>query len=244
MSVVDLAAAARSPEERAAHYAQQLEGRTAREVLDFALNELWPGRMAIVSSFGAESAVLLHVLSTIDRHAPVIFLETDRHFAQTLQYRDDLVARLGLTNVIDQKPDAEEAKAEDARGDLWRRDPDACCALRKVRPLSAALEGYDAWVTGRKRFQGGLRAALALIEHDGVHYKVNPLAAWKAEEIAAYMAANDLPQHPLVAQGFPSIGCWPCTKPAAAQDRSGRWADIEKTECGIHLPSPARVKAL
>ncbi|HVY85398.1 MAG TPA: phosphoadenylyl-sulfate reductase [Caulobacterales bacterium] len=243
MSVVDLASAARTPDERAAHYAAQLEGRTAREVLDFALNDLWPGRLAVVSSFGAESAVLLHVLSTIDKNAPVIFLETDRHFAQTLQYRDELVERLGLTNVQDRPPDADEAKAEDPRGDLWRRDPDACCVLRKVRPLTRALEGYDAWVTGRKRFQGGLRTGLALIEHDGSHYKVNPLAAWKAEEIAAYMAANDLPQHPLVAQGFPSIGCWPCTKPAENNDRSGRWADLDKTECGIHMPA-ARLKAL
>ncbi|HWB43911.1 MAG TPA: phosphoadenylyl-sulfate reductase [Hyphomicrobiaceae bacterium] len=243
MSVVDLASTPRAPDERAAHYARLLDGKSAREVLDFALGELWPGRLAVVSSFGAESAVLLHVVSTIDKAAPVIFLETDRHFAQTLQYREELVERLGLTNVQDRKPDPAEAAAEDSRGDLWRKDPDACCTLRKVRPLTKALEGYDAWVTGRKRFQGGLRSELALIEHDGSHYKVNPLANWKAEEIAAYMAAHDLPQHPLVAQGFPSIGCWPCTKPAAAQDRSGRWADSEKTECGIHLPAAKRLHA-
>jgi len=243
MTVVDINTASRDPAERAAHYARQLEGKTAREVLDFALNELWTGRLAVVSSFGAESAVLLHVLSTVDKNAPVIFLETDRHFAQTLQYRDELVERLGLTNVRAQKPDSEDAKLEDPRGDLWRRDPDQCCTLRKVRPLGAALADFDAWVTGRKRFQGGLRSDLALIEHDGSHYKVNPLAAWKAEEISAYMAANDLPPHPLVAQGFPSIGCWPCTKPAESQDRSGRWADTEKSECGIHLPAAARLQA-
>jgi phosphoadenosine phosphosulfate reductase len=236
VTIVDLASAARAPEERAAHYARQLEGASARDILDFAMNDLWRGKFAIVSSFGAESAVLLHIASTIEKNVPVIFLETDRHFAQTLQYRDELIERLGLTNVRDQKPDAAEAAAEDAKGDLWRRDPDACCALRKVRPLAEALTDFDAWATGRKRFQGGLRAQLPVIEHDGVHYKVNPLAAWTADEIVAYAAANDLPAHPLVAQGYPSIGCWPCTKPAEA-DRSGRWADIEKSECGIHLPA-------
>lgn len=225
-----------TPIEIAADYARQLEGASPQEVLRRALTEFWPKGMAIVSSFGAESAVILHMLSEIDKGAPVVFLETDRHFAQTLQYRDELVQQLGLTNVRDQKPDADEAKAEDPRGDLWRRDPDACCALRKVRPLSHALEGFEAWVTGRKRFQGGVRSHLALIEHDGTHYKINPLANWTPEDIKAYMDAHNLPAHPLVAQGYPSIGCWPCTKPAEV-GRAGRWADAEKTECGIHTPA-------
>lgn len=236
MSVVDVRSAP-SSDDLAVLYARDLEGKSARDILDAALSDLWPGKLAIVSSFGAESAVLLHNLAQVDRNAPVIFLETDRHFAQTLQYRDELVERLGLTNVRNQTPDAAEAAAEDPRGDLWRRDPDACCALRKVRPLAQSLENFDAWVTGRKRFQGGLRAHLPVIEFDGVHYKVNPLAAWSADEISAYMAAHDLPAHPLVAQGFPSIGCWPCTKAVDAHDRSGRWADSEKTECGIHMPA-------
>lgn len=242
MSVVDIAAAARTPDERVAHYAEILEGRSAREILSFAMDDLWPGKFALVSSFGAESAVLLHVAASLDKNVPVVFLETDRHFAQTLQYRDELIARLGLTNVCDQTPDAAEAAAEDARGDLWRKDPDACCALRKVRPLTSALAPYEAWATGRKRFHGGLRAGLPVIEHDGTHFKVNPLAAWSQEDIAAYIAGHDLPAHPLVAQGFPSIGCWPCTKPAETNDRSGRWAGQDKTECGIHTPATSLIR--
>ena len=223
-----------SGKELADYYTARVEGFSARDVLAFAARDMWPGKFALVSSFGAESAVLLHLASTIDTAMPVIFLETERHFAQTLQYRDDLVARLGLTNVIVQTPDAQEASVKDARDDLWRRDPDACCALRKVRPLGRALAPYEAWATGRKRFQGGRRATLQLIEHDGRHFKVNPLALWSPEDIAAYIARHDLPAHPLVAQGFPSIGCWPCTKAAPPESRAGRWAHAEKTECGIH----------
>ena len=226
----------RSPAAHAAHFTRAWVGRESRDMLAWAALEQWKGRFALVSSFGAESAVLLHLASTIDKVLPVIFLDTDRHFAQTLQYRDELVARLGLTNVRVQTPIAREAALEDAAGDLWKRSADACCALRKVRPLARALEGFDAWGTGRKRFQGGLRSGLALVEHDGTHFKVNPLAGWSAEDVAAYAAAHDLPAHPLVAQGFPSIGCWPCTKPA--NGRAGRWSGAEKTECGIHR-SPA-----
>lgn len=236
-------ALARDLEAEAASLAAALEGASAREILAYALKEAWPRKFAIVSSFGAESATLLHIAASVDKAAPVIFLETNRHFAQTLAYRDELVARLGLTNVVNQSPDAEEAAHEDAKGDLWRRDPDACCALRKVRPLGAALAPFEAWASGRKRFHGGLRANLPVVEHDGVHYKVNPLATWSAEDIAAYMAAHDLPAHPMVAQGFPSIGCWPCTQPAEAPGRSGRWAGLDKTECGIHVPASARRQA-
>lgn len=225
----------------AAEAAARLAGKSAHDILAFA-REAWGDKFAVVSSFGAESAVLLHVVAQVDPSTPVIFLETDRHFAQTLAYRDELIERLGLTNVINQTPDAEEAAAEDPKGDLWRRDSDACCDLRKVRPLDKALSGYEAWATGRKRFQGGLRSTLAVIEHDGAHFKVNPLAEWTPEDIAAYMAVHDLPTHPLVEQGFPSIGCWPCTKPAES-GREGRWAGAEKTECGIHTGGGRRKAA-
>ena len=230
----------RTPSAHAAHFARQWEGARARDVLAWAATEQWKGRFALVSSFGAESAVLLHLASTIDKALPVIFLDTDRHFAQTLQYRDELVGKLGLTNVRAQTPNAVEAANEDANGDLWQRDADACCALRKVRPLELALENFDAWGTGRKRFQSGLRAGLALVEHDGAHFKVNPLAGWSVEDAAAYVIKHDLPPHPLTAQGFPSIGCWPCTKPA--EGREGRWSGAEKTECGIHrAPAAANI---
>lgn len=216
----------------ASNASARLKGKPAHEIIAFA-RETWGDKFSVVSSFGAELAVLLHVAAQVDRDIPVIFLETDRHFAQTLTYRDDLIERLGLSRVINQRPDDEEAKAEDPKGDLWRRDSDACCALRKVRPLDKVLSCFEAWATGRKRFQGGLRANLDIIEHDGVHFKVNPLAEWSPEDIAAYIALHDLPPHPLVAEGFPSIGCWPCTKPAES-GREGRWAGADKTECGIH----------
>ena len=230
----------KSPAERAAALSRDLEGKSAQEIIAHAAS-LWPGRFALVSSFGAESAVLLHLAASVDPAIPVIFLETDRHFPQTLQYRDELIARLGLTNVRNQTPDAEEAASEDAVGDLWRTDTDSCCALRKVRPLARALDDVDAWATGRKRFQGGLRKDLAVIERDGPRYKVNPLAAWSPEDVEAYMVEHDLPRHPLTEQSYTSIGCWPCTQPG--QDRAGRWAGDEKVECGIHMPGAALVSA-
>jgi phosphoadenosine phosphosulfate reductase len=224
----------------AAELSAQWEGRAPDYIMAAALNGAFRNRIALVSSFGAESAVMLHMAAQIDRTAPVLFLDTDRHFPQTLQYRDELVEWLDLTNVTVIAPDAHEAAQEDAKGDLWRSDPDACCALRKVRPLSAALTGFDAWFTGRKRAHGGGRSRLAVVEHDGRQFKVNPLVAMKADDIQAYFIRCGLPPHPMVELGYPSIGCWPCTQPAARDaGRAGRWAGLDKTECGIHAPTPA-----
>ncbi len=174
----------------------------------------------------------------VDPAIPVIFLDTERHFFQTLQYRDELKAHLGLTGLVVMKPDKAEIAAEDAQGNLSQSDPDKCCALRKVRPNHLALAPFGAWISGRKRFQGGLRARLPVVEYDGRHFKINPLATWNAEDVAAYMRAHDLPAHRLVAEGYPSIGCWPCTRPVSPgtgqNARAGRWADGAKTECGIH----------
>ncbi|MBI1391596.1 MAG: phosphoadenylyl-sulfate reductase [Alphaproteobacteria bacterium] len=194
------------------------------------------GKLAIVSSFGAESAVLLHLAASVAPDTPVIFLNTGKHFAQTLSYRKKLAAEFGLADVRDIRPDVATLSRADPRGDLWRRDPDACCAIRKVRPLSEALDGFDAWISGRKRFQGGLRGALPVFEASKGAVKVNPLAAWTMDDIETYGVRFRLPAHPLVEQGFASIGCWPCTKPveAGARARSGRWRGSEKTECGIH----------
>ena len=226
---------------RAVALAQELEPLSAEAALRIAIERECPGRIALVSSFGAESAALLHLVAAIDRALPVIFIDTGKHFAQTLDYRDALVARLGLSDVRVAAPAANELAAEDTKGDLWRRDPDACCVLRKVAPNEAALEGFDAWISGRKRHHGAIRASLAKAEHDGAHFKINPLAAWAPADIDAYMAAYDLPPHPLVAQGFPSIGCWPCTSPSEGTNaRAGRWAGSGKTECGIHRPSAHR----
>ena len=207
-----------------------------RAVLRLAIDEAFKGRIAVVSSFGAESAALLGLVADIAPQAPVIFIDTGKHFAQTLSYRKSLAAELGLSNVRDVGPPAEDLAGVDPEGDLWRRDADSCCDVRKVRPLRAALEGFDAWVTGRKRFQGGLRAALPVFEMSRGRIKVNPLAAWSAEDVDAYGEIRGLPAHPLVGDGFPSIGCWPCTRPAARGEdqRSGRWRGSAKTECGIH----------
>lgn len=223
---------------RAAALANEWELLPADEILRRAMEHEFAGEIALVSSFGAESAALLHLASVIDPAIPVIFLDTERHFFQTLQYRDELKAHLGLRNLIVVKPDKVEIAAGDPEGMLSRSDPDKCCNLRKVRPNQLALAPYGAWISGRKRFQGGLRARLPVVEHDGRHFKINPLATWTAEDVAAYMRRNDLPAHRLLAEGYPSIGCWPCTRPVetgtAQGARAGRWADGGKTECGIH----------
>jgi phosphoadenosine phosphosulfate reductase len=194
------------------------------------------GRIALVSSFGAEAAVLLHLVAGADQAMPVLFLDTGQLFPETLEHRDRLVRRLGLRDVRSIRPDPAEAAAEDPESWLWASDPDACCALRKTRPLRRALRDFDLWITGRKRYQAGTRAALPLFEREDGRVKVNPLAAWGAAEIEAYRRAHELPAHPLVAQGYPSIGCLPCTtRVRPGEDpRAGRWRGRAKVECGIH----------
>lgn len=206
-------------------------------MLQDLLCRVFPRRIALVSSFGTESAVLLHLVSEIDRAAPVIFLDTGKLFPETLQYRDALVARLGLQDVRSVQPNERALAMADPAGTLWQADPDICCWQRKVEPLDEALAGFPAWITGRKRFQGGLRAVLPLIEREGDRVKVNALASWSAEQLHRYIDQHGLPRHPLEAQGYRSIGCAPCTRPTApGQDaRDGRWAGRSKTECGIHV---------
>jgi len=202
-----------------------------------AAYEQYGKKLALVSSFGAESAVLLHLASQVSKDIPVLFLDTGMLFGQTLDYRKQLVQQLGLTDVRDLRPRYQDLATGDPSSDLYKRDIDACCHIRKVLPLDRALDGFDAWITGRKRFQGGDRLRLAVVEEAAPHVKFNPLANWSKAQIDAYAAEHDLPAHPLVAQGFPSIGCWPCTKPVEeGQDiRAGRWAGQDKSECGIHV---------
>ena len=203
------------------------------------------GRIAAVSSFGAESAVLLHLIASIDPGVPVLFLDTGKHFPETLAYRDELAARLGLTNLVKLTPVPALLTKRDDTGLRWSYDPDGCCEIRKVQPLAAALAHYDASFTGRKGFQSATRAALPRFELDLTdaqgRLKVNPLVDWSADQIEAYFAATGLPAHPLVAQGYPSIGCSPCTtRVAPGEDpRSGRWKGWDKTECGIHVDGAA-----
>jgi phosphoadenosine phosphosulfate reductase len=201
-----------------------------------AAAETFGDRLALVSSFGAESAVLLHLVARANPHMPVLFLDTGMLFGQTLDYRRSLATRLGLTDVRDLRPHFEDLATTDPNADLWQSDTDACCHIRKVLPLDRALSGFDAWLTGRKRFHGGDRLRLAVVEANESHIKFNPLANWGKADLDAYAAQYDLPAHPLVAAGFPSVGCWPCTQPADAEGdlRAGRWAGSQKTECGIH----------
>ncbi|MCB2097463.1 MAG: phosphoadenylyl-sulfate reductase [Parvularculaceae bacterium] len=224
-----------SLEERAAILDAEAGSLTAPEIVERALGE-FVGRIALVSSFGAESAALLHLVASVDPATPVLFIDTNKHFVQTHAYREELVHALKLTNVRSIFPDADETAEIDPKGDLWKRDNDACCALRKVRPLGKALAEFDAWFTGRKRMHGNLRAHLPIAEAAEPHIKINPLARWSPDDLKDYMTAQALPPHPLVETGFSSIGCWPCTAPTAPGDdaRAGRWRGLSKTECGIH----------
>lgn len=237
-ALLKLPRAPRTPlslDERAAALDEAAQSLASPDIVAAALEE-FHGRIALVSSFGAESAALLHLVASVDPATPVLFIDTDKHFVQTNAYREELTHRLGLSNVRPIRPDADETARLDPKGDLWKRDNDACCALRKVRPLSRALEGYDAWITGRKRMHGSLRSFLPIVEAAAPHIKINPLARWSADDLAAYMTRHELPPHPLVETGFSSIGCWPCTAPTAPGDdaRAGRWRGLAKTECGIH----------
>lgn len=209
----------------------------ALRVLRDALLDDFPGRIAVVSSFGAESAVLLSMVAEVDPAVPVLFIETGQHFRETLDHRLELAAELGLVNVRDVAPSPEALAGHDPQGQLWRYDPDACCTLRKVTPLDRALEGFDAWVTGRKRHQASTRSALPLVERTAGRTKINPLAGWTREMIEDEIEIRGLPRHPLVELGYPSIGCGPCTRKVApgTDPRDGRWAGTAKTECGIHV---------
>lgn len=215
----------------------RLADADAEAVLAAALDPALGLKVGVISSFGAESAVLLDLVAQADRTLPVVFLETGQHFLQTLQYRRRLTERLGLSDVRLIMPDAEEKATLDARDDLWRTDADACCDLRKVRPLARATAGFDALITGRKRYQSDTRADLKPFEVLDGRLRINPLAAWSAGDIEAHLDDRDLPRHPLVDMGYASIGCWPCTRAVEyGQDaRSGRWSGLDKTECGIHL---------
>jgi phosphoadenosine phosphosulfate reductase len=194
------------------------------------------GRIAVVSSFGAESAVLLALVAEVDPRTPVVFVDTGQHFAETLAYRDELARALGLSDVRSVGLRDDERAAHDPQGELWKYDPDACCKLRKVTPLDRALAPFEAWITGRKRQQSITRIALPVREEVGGKVKLNPLAAWSAAQIEAELVRRQLPRHALSLHGYPSIGCAPCTRAVAAGEdpRSGRWAGTGKVECGIH----------
>lgn len=223
----------------------QLQGRKAEDILQIAIRDLFPNEIALVSSFGAEAAVLLHLVAQADRRTPVLFLDTGKLFGETLSYRDQLVSRLGLTDVRVLTPDPKALAIHDEAGTLWFRSAEDCCRIRKIEPLARGLKPFAAWINGRKRFQAATRQNIPLVEVDGARLKFNPLAAWSAADTEAYFTRHDLPRHPLVAQGYPSIGCAPCTQPVTDGEdaRAGRWQGQDKTECGIHVTSITPISA-
>lgn len=224
--------------ERVAVLNRRYDKHGATAVLEHALRDADCGRVALVSSFGAESVVLLHMVSVIDRTTPVLFIDTEMLFPETLTYQNDLADHLGLKDVRRIHASRTMIAASDPQGDLHKTNPDACCAKRKTEPLEHALAPFDAWITGRKRFQAQSRAALDFFENEEeIRIKINPLAHWAREDVQDYITNNRLPRHPLVARGYPSIGCAPCTSPVAAGEdpRAGRWRGQDKEECGIHF---------
>ena len=224
----------------AAKLSDKLAIASPGEIVAEALRAVGRERLAVASSFGTESATLLKIVADVDPSIPVLFLDTGWLFPETLAYRDALIARLGLTDVRTITPSADRlAQADPLRG-LYATDPDACCYLRKVEPLSNALHHFDGWINGRKRYQGGLRTSIPAVEVEGPRLKFNPLARVTPPEIVQMFKAWDLPRHPLAGQGFSSVGCMPCTRRTNPGDtaRAGRWADSEKTECGIHNRMP------
>jgi len=212
------------------------QGLDAHGLLELAIREAFPGRIAVISSFAAESVVLLHHVAQIDPATPVLFLNTHKLFGETLRYRDRVQETLGFTDIRAVGPHPDDRRTQDPEGTLWSRDPDACCHFRKVVPLRRALAGFDAVVTGRKRFQTSERAAMERVEFAEGRVRFNPLIDWTLADLTAYIEEHGLPKHPLTNDGYPSIGCIPCTRRVAAGEgyRGGRWAGTDKIECGIH----------
>lgn len=230
--------------ERAAALDAELAGADALAILRRASSDPAFGRVALVSSFGAESVALLHLAARVDPALPVLFVDTEMLFPETLAYQAEVARALGLTDLRRVTPARADVFVRDGDALLHRSDPDACCGLRKIEPLERALAPFDAWITGRKRHQGGARAALPVVETLDGRLKVNPLAAWTREEVSAYIDRHGLPRHPLLAKGYLSVGCAPCTTPVREGEdaRAGRWRGQDKDECGIHFENGRAVR--
>lgn len=220
-------------------------GQSAQAILEVAMRYEFKDSLALVSSFGAESAVLLHQAAQIDPDLDVVFVDTGKLFGETKRYRDRLTDALGLTNVKTVAPVEPSLSTHDPRGILWSKNINLCCYIRRVEPLERALTGYEAWISGRKRFQSTTRSALPTFEAVDGRIKVNPLAGWQRSQIESYFEKHNLPRHPLEADGYRSIGCMPCTdRVDEGEDaRAGRWRGVEKIECGIHLGVEAARRA-
>jgi len=230
--------------ERVADLNARYAHHAAADVLAHALDDPQIGSTALVSSFGAESVALLHMVSVIDRTTPVLFLDTEMLFPETLDYQRAVADKLQLTNVTIIRPDRDQTFLKDPNNRMHAHNPDACCTLRKTEPLKRALAPFDAWITGRKRFHGGRRTQIGFFEAGEKRVKINPLAHWSPEDVRDYIQNNKLPKHPLVKKGFTSLGCLPCTtRTAPGEDpRAGRWRGQGKTECGIHFEDGKAVR--
>jgi phosphoadenosine phosphosulfate reductase len=217
----------------------ELDGR---DLLEPLLSRALKGKVALVSSFGTESAVMLHMVSQIDKSVPVIFLDTGKLPWQTLFYRSKLIDFLGLTDIRTVHPDTDDLRQHDPRGELHGSDPDFCCHIRKTVPLDKALGGFAAWISGRKRFHGAGRSVIPALQVEDGRLKIEPLARFTAKDMTAYAKHYNLPPHPLLAEGYRSIGCTPCSSKGGSEDnpRAGRWAGRGKTECGIHWTANGR----
>ena len=222
-------------EETAAAVNARLEHASAETIADWAV-ATFGTKLTVASSM--QDTILPHMFGTRLPGVDVLFLETGYHFAETTATREESAKRFPIT-IINAMPKQTVAEQDAQYGaQLHERDPNLCCAMRKVEPLERSLKGYDAWVTGARRVDAVTRAQMPVIQWDGVHglVKISPLALWSDDQIEKYQADHDLPRNPLVAQGYPSIGCAPCTRAVKPGEdaRAGRWAGQDKTECGIH----------
>ena len=218
---------------------KRFEGVPAPEMLRVLLAEDTLGNIGVVSSFGTEAVVLLHLIAQANKNVPVIFVDTLKMFEETLAYRKQVIEQLGFTNATVVQPDPEALAKKDENGMRWSFDPDGCCEIRKVEPMNRAKAGLDSWISGRKAFQSLTRQNLPRFEIEDGRMKVNPLGDWTKDDLEAWFDKHDLPRHPLEAMGYPSIGCSPCTsKVLPGEDpRAGRWRGWDKVECGIHSPN-------
>lgn len=226
--------------EKARKLNEAFDGMSTRQMLSRLLHGGVAGRVAVVSSFGAEAACLLSLVASKDPSTPVVFLDTRKHFSETLGYVDDLMDQLGLTTLVRARPSLTSLAADDPDGTLNQRDSDRCCYLRKTLPMVAVLGNFDCVLTGRKRFQTNDRAKMDIVEVQESWLRVNPLHDWTHADVRSYLEEHGILQHPLVSQGYPSIGCEPCTQPSS-DIRGGRWAGTDKTECGIHITADGKV---
>ncbi len=210
------------------------------EIIAASLTLFGEKNIAVVSSFGAESVVLLHLIAQHSQDVPVFFIDTRKHFSETHNYRKTLIDELGLRDVRILNPTERDLADKDPTGELHKTDPDSCCAVRKINPLIEVRSQFQAWFTGRKRYQAATRSKLQIFEFENGGAKINPLAGMSNDDVSNYVSEHDLPRHPMTYMGYPSIGCEPCTQPADADDpRTGRWSGFKKTECGIHSkPDP------